>query len=267
MPRHKADIEGTRSLLGNLIQEAKLYHSSQEYRELLDFTARLRDFAPFNAMLLHLQKPGITYAATVADWHKRFRRYPKQSVRPLLVMRPFGPVALVYDVLDTDGEDLPVDAFKFPARGDMSQDQFVGFEKALQRNAIEPYYFDAGDAKAGSIQVIKRPEERGKVTRYRISINRNHAPATRFVTLAHELAHLFLGHLGPDEFLSIPARQGHSHAQIELEAESVAYVVCNRNGVEARSETYLRYFTDAADKIDIYAIMRAVGKIERLLGL
>ena len=61
----------------------------------------------------------------------------------------------------------------------------------------------------------------------------------KFTTLTHELGHFALGHLGPDRRLSVPDRPRLSHAQQELEAESVAYIICEENGVNARSQTYL----------------------------
>ena len=59
--------------------------SSDAVADLLQFTTRLRGFAPFNAMLLHIQKPGLTCAATTADWFRRFGRVPKKGARPLVV--------------------------------------------------------------------------------------------------------------------------------------------------------------------------------------
>lgn len=51
-------------------------------------------------------------------------------------------------------------------------------------------------------------------------------------------------------------------------AEAVAYLLCRRNGVEARPETYLRHFVDnQTGDLDIYAIMRAAGQAEAILGL
>jgi hypothetical protein len=61
-----------------------------------------------------------------------------------------------------------------------------------------------------------------------------------------------------------------NHTQVELEAESVAYVVCARNKVQSKSETYLaNYVKDnpSVDDIDIYQVMRAAGQVEALLGL
>ncbi|RZO86860.1 MAG: hypothetical protein EVA65_00865 [Oceanococcus sp.] len=57
-----------RSLLDQLLADSRMYKSSDDYNALLDFVVRLRDFAPFNAMLLQVQKPGLSYAASAKDW-------------------------------------------------------------------------------------------------------------------------------------------------------------------------------------------------------
>lgn len=101
-------------------------------------------------------------------------------------------------------------------------------------------------------------------------LNGNHKPPVQLVTIAHELAHLFLGHLGLDVKLHIPDRRGLSHDQAELEAESVAYLVCERNGVKSASETYLTNFVKANTTIadvGVYQVMRAAGQVETTLNL
>ena len=261
--------QAARSLLDQLLEESKLYKSSKDYVELLEFTRRLRNFAPFNAMLLHVQKPGLRYAASAFDWQVRFGRKPKENARPLLILWPFGPVALVYDVQDTEGKDLPQDVDSFFARGAISAEHIPSFVKKMAKDHIECAMFDGGDANAGSIRVVESPtpKEAGK---YRMQLNWNHAAPVQFVTIAHELAHLYLGHLGPDRKLNIPERRRPDHAQEELEAESVAYLVCARNGVESRSQTYLTEFVEHNTTIaalDLYQVMRATGQIEGLLGL
>ena len=92
----------------------------------------------------------------------------------------------------------------------------------------------------------------------------------QFTTLAHELGHLYLGHLGLDRNLKIPERPRPNHSQREIEAESVAYIVCKRNGVEPKSQTYLSDFLNRRatfEEISVYQIMRAAGQIEALLKL
>ena len=110
------ETDAVRSLLDQLLADSRLYTQSKDYKELLDFVVRLRNFAPFNAMLLQVQKPGLSYAASARDWRERFGRRPKEGVRPLLILWPFGPVALVYDVMDTEGKPLPDDVASFFAR-------------------------------------------------------------------------------------------------------------------------------------------------------
>lgn len=256
-----------RAGLDQLLTEARLYTSSSSYRELMEFVARFRSFAPFNAMLLHIQKPGLTYAASAADWRDRFERYPKQSARPLLILWPFGPVALVYDIQDTEGEAVPEDATMFPARGTVTDEDIAGHIRLLCKHGISTTRIDAGAAIAGSIRVISRPKDPKKASSYLLTINHNHDAPKQFVTIAHELAHLFLGHLGADNNLKIPDRLGCCSEQREVEAESVAWLVAERNGVKAKSETYLRYFVEKAPEIDIYTLLRATGRIEEILGL
>lgn len=256
-----------KSLLDRLIRDAKLYRTSAEYRELLDFVVRFRHMAPYNAMLLNVQRPGLRYAATPKDWMSRFGRWPRPAARPLLILKSFAPVEFVYDFLDTEGPDPPPGAFSFPALGDVSAWQVNQMIKRMQKRGIRTVLFDAGDKSAGSISVLRHSKDRKTPSLYNLAFNKNHAPAVQFVTIAHELAHLFLGHLGEDTRLEIKDRRGHSHAQVEVEAESVAYLVSRRNGVEARSESYLHRFAEAAGAIDIYVIMSAVGKIEQILDL
>src|SRR4051812_21693416 len=93
------DTKAARSLLDQLLTDSRLYTQTTAYKELLDFVARMRNFAPFNAMLLQVQKPGLRFAASAFDWKIRFGRKPKEGVRPLLILWPFGPVALVYDAV------------------------------------------------------------------------------------------------------------------------------------------------------------------------
>lgn len=259
-----------RSLLDQLLADSRLYKQSKDYKELLDFVVSLRNFAPFNAMLLQVQKPGLSYAASERDWRERFDRRPKEAARPLLILWPFGPVALVYDVMDTEGAPLPEDVASFVSRGSIDEARLTILERRLVRKNIDCLWVDAGDQSAGLIQVIQRASNENESTQYRIHINRNHPSPVKFTTLAHELGHLFLGHLGKDKKLKIPARPSLSHSQQELEAESVAYIVCERNGVKSKSQTYLSNFVDqntAVDHLDVYQVMRAAGQVETLLGL
>lgn len=264
------ETEAARALLDQLLEDSRLYTKSKDYKDLLEFVVRLRNFAPFNAMLLQIQKPGLSYAASARDWAERFGRLPKKGARPLLILWPFGPVALVYDVMDTEGSPLPQDVSSFFAQGIIDDSRISSFLRLMKRKGIEWLYVDAGDQKAGSIHVTRRPTEKQKTSLYLIHINRNHTAPVKFATLAHELGHLFLGHLGPNKELNVPERPSMDQRQRELEAESVSYLVCARNGVASKAETYLKDYVNentTINQIDLYQIMRAAGQVESVLRL
>lgn len=265
-----AEEQAARSLLDQLLADSRLYRTSKDYRALLDFVIRLRNFAPFNAMLLQVQKPGLLYAASRRDWVERFERIVKDGARPLLILWPFGPVALVYDVADTEGKPLPDGVAAFAAHGAMTAAALEGYAHKVGKKYIAWNEVDAGDGSAGSIKVVSRAAESDQPTHYRLSINRNHDHNVKFATVVHELGHLFLGHLGKDKYLNVPERPPLSLAQRELEAESVSFIVCARSGVQSRSESYLAAYVNddtGLDQIDLYQVMRAAGQVEGLLGL
>ena len=274
-----SDEEGEKSLLANLLNESRLYHLSKDYKELLDFVTRLPNFAPFNAFLLNVQKPGLRFAASQFDWHERFSREVKEGARPLVILWPFGPVAFVYDMEDTEGPPLPYSVLHaFQAAGPLTENHILDFQALLALQGIELKLIEYGDAHAGHIQaekkegteIIERSTDAKKRPTYHIRINRKHDPNVRFVTLIHELAHLYLGHLGPDKYLKIGERHSMTHDHLELEAESVAFLVCKRYGVESKSEVYLADYVKAnttTGNIHFYIIMKAAGQIETVLQL
>lgn len=269
-PVNPTETDAARSMLDQLLEDSRLYRKGSDYQNLLDFAVRLRNFAPFNALLLQIQKPGLNHAAPARDWLETFGRTIKDGARPLLILWPFGPVALVYDLMDTEGEPIPEGVIAFAATGTIDQAALELFARLLIKKSIAWKKVDAGDREAGSIQVVKRPAKPSEPSSYKMAVNKNHDPNVQFSTLAHELAHLFLGHLGRDTYLGIPERPRLTHPQRELEAESTAFIVCSRNGVACKSQSYLADYVKqdtTTEQLDLYQIMRAAGQVETILGL
>jgi len=259
------------SLLTQLLRRSRLYSSGSDYKALLDFVVRLSNFAPFNAMLLQVQKPGLLYAASAHDWLARFNRTVKEGARPLIILWHSGPVALVYDFEDTEGDaPLPKDvADAFRAVGPMNADRIKEFVAPLDRLGIDLKCLAFGDGKAGHLDIVRRSENAKEKPTYRVRLNEKHDPNVQFAALAHELGHLYLGHGGSDKYLKIPKRAQLSHAEEEIEAESVAYIVSARNGVQSESEVYLADYvaTSPTNDLDLYIILKAAGQVETALGL
>ncbi|SCY08744.1 ImmA/IrrE family metallo-endopeptidase [Thiohalorhabdus denitrificans] len=260
-----------RNLLSQLFEQARIYERGKDYKELLDFVVRLRNFAPFNSMLLHIQRPGLKYAASAKDWADRFERGVKEDARPLLILWPFGPVALVFDVDDTfGGKELPKDVAKaFRAHGTLGEDELQKKFEILENKRIFVKGVDHADGSAGYIWKEPLAEREKEEYIYPLRINKNHKNSVQFSTLIHELGHLFLGHLGGDEKLKIKDRSYLGYREREIEAESVSYIVCKRCGVTPESEKYLLGLINSDfsfGSLDVYPIFKAAGRVETELG-
>lgn len=194
-------------MLADLLEVSRLYHASKDCLDLLDFVSRLRNFAPFNAMLLQIQKPGLMHAASAYDWQTRFNRTIKEGARPLVILWPFGPVAFVYDEKDTEGDPLPADIEQtFHAVGPVTKGTIARFVHHLANLGIGLKQVPFGDGKAGYLKAVRRSDKPKVLPEYPVRLNADHEPNVQFVTLVHELGHLYLGHPGPDKFLKIAAR-------------------------------------------------------------
>ena len=259
-----ATTDEAQSLTG-LFDEAAAYRLSKDYAELLAFAVRMRRFGPYNAMLLHRQRPGLSFAATASEWRARWMRTVKEDARPLVVLIPFAPVAFVYDIQDTQAlpgaPELPRDAFAFPATGRVSEAILTAVVKTVETKGIRIADVDTGDWHAGRIQRAGDG--------YALKVNRNHPRETRLATIAHELGHLHLGHLGADTKRKprIPDRRDVLEAIQEIEAESVAFIVCRRRGVRPESASYLAGYIKGDEdlSLDIERIMTAAGTVERAM--
>ncbi|MDO5538296.1 MAG: hypothetical protein Q4F72_12315, partial [Desulfovibrionaceae bacterium] len=92
--------------LDELFVEAGLYRKSEEYMELMQFIRRFRTLAPYNAFLIHMQRPDSRFVATAGEWRERFGRTVREGARPMVILMPFAPVWFVYDIEDTEGEPV-----------------------------------------------------------------------------------------------------------------------------------------------------------------
>ena len=106
--------------------------------------------------------------------------------------------------------------------------------------------------------------------RYALEFGENTSEESRYATLAHELAHLYCGHLGTPNKKWWPDRRGLAHNIREFEAESVSYMVCARQGIDTPSERYLANYVDTEDQvppISLDCVMKAATLIETMGGI
>ncbi len=273
-----AHFEDCRSAIDQMFLEALTTKGTQAFDEFLDFVVRFSNMSIYNAMLVRVQRPGAGAVATRNKW-KKFGRKIKPDAIPIVILRPFGPVAFVFEQGDTEGRPLPgVEDSSLFATGKLSQEIYDQTLKAAEKYEI--VVEDSGQfgvLLAGTAAGVKiLPEtfhaiyiptatRKGQTVRaFRIRLNAKHDLPTRFATLAHELGHIYCGHVGADSKGRWPARSDLSYEQREAEAEAVCWLVCQRNGVKSRSREYLsKLMKDAVlSGISMYSIFEAANRVE-----
>jgi antirestriction protein ArdC len=226
-------------ILDRLTEGIAQLTTSRAWQGWLDVQRRFHRYSFGNTMLIHLQRPDASYVAGFHTWLRLGRRVRKGEkgiailapiVRRLRVEnqngedqvivgapRNFKP-ASVFDLSQTEGDHLPEISSRLV--GDDPRSAFVPLvEVAASVGFAVELVDEFPDARNGDCS-------HGD---HRIRLRRHLAPAQRVKTLAHELAHAVLH--GPNCELS-------ERGLKELEAESVAYVVCNELEIDSSSYSF-----------------------------
>jgi hypothetical protein len=266
------------------------YKSSDSYYSLLKFVSQFRFYSPFNAMLIHVQMEGARFVAPPSRWIDKYGRRIKEGARPLVILQPMGPVLFVFDVSDTEptkyAKPLPREVERpFEVRqGFIGKRLYVVIESA-KRDGVKINRRSEGSQSAGSIRLVEDPKKENQP--FLKGFDRFRAPVYEFVpvhylmfvnsklesneaeyaTIVHELAHLYCGHLGTPNEDWWPDRRGLNGMSEEFEAESVAYLVCSRLGIETPSAEYLSGYLKAnrmVPPISLDCVPKTAGLIEAM---
>lgn len=263
----------------------KNYRSCEAFKKMLDFIGKFNYLAPYNAMLVQMQKPGATFVFNGKKWAEYGRR-PTINAQKLIILKPFGPIQCIFDYSDTE----PIPGVKDVINDAMLMEEW---DKSLMKtsgqipqqvmdllyNNLITYgiYLDettllAANTYGGYIMpytnkklIVKLNSECYLETnsKFIISINRKQENAVKFHTICHELGHLFCRHQSYDS----SKRRSLTLKEREFEAETVAWLVCKRRGIKNPSEEYLAGYAPYGE-IPICSqdtIMRAVTEIEKML--
>ena len=266
--------------IDRLYQEVLSYRGTENFESLINFVKKFPHISLYNAMLVHMQKPGSVFVASVNDW-KKYDRIPKPGARPLLILQPFGPVAFVYEYNDTEGQPLPqglVDSFQVEGR-QISENILDSLIQNVYWEGVEVYRQSYGTNMAGYICAktphasiyIQQKEKKYSLSIYHsIVLNNNLSLTAQYATIIHELGHLFCGHVehDPKKEKWLPDRYYLSKEEREFEAETVCWLVCERNGIINPSAQYLSGYLKnkkVIPSVSIDTVLKATGIIESLI--
>ncbi len=227
---HQAALELLRAGLEDLT-------SSQSWERWLRFRRRFHNYSFHNQILILRQFPEATQVAGYRNWQQMGRQVRRGErgigVLAPVVRRPaeggaaselhdldlppiFFRVVRVFDVSQTDGAPLPSPVQEFCEDG--------------PEGALADLWALAGELGFAVELTELRAGRRGDCSHAlrRIRVDSRLAPGPLIKTLSHELAHAILH--GPD----FPG----DRPLAELEAESVAFVICHHLGVDSSGYSF-----------------------------
>jgi len=226
---------------------------SEKYKAYLRSMSHFHHYSSRNVMLILQQLPEATRVASFKVWADEFNRYPKKGEKSIRIFAPieikktvemqkidpdtktcvrngdgnivteekeikqqrFKPVP-VFDISQTEGDPLPQLAEDLA--GDVAY--YPSFMEALKE--VSPVSIIFETLPPGHDGYYSRRDEK-------IGIREGMSESQTIATIVHELAHARM-HNGTDAFLNRDLK--------ELEAESVAYVVCGRLGIETGANSF-----------------------------
>lgn len=262
-------IAQTRQAVNALFQSAVNNNGVSSIQNAFDaLVGSLKPLAAFNALMVQMQRPGHSLVATQTQWEKLGRTILPDA-RPILILHPHGPFNVIFELADTNGPEVTDKAFQaLTASGATRRTDWDRLHLRARILGIIVSFEDTyGSRLAGTAAAICDLPERNNTDdspRWRIRLNAQHDRPTSFATLGHELGHVLCGHLGSHPGGYWRDRPKLTHEIREMEAEAVAYLVCNRSGVATRSAEYLHSLIHRADcrQVDYHAIYNALQLLE-----
>lgn len=221
----KAEVQG---LLDRLEEGVESVRSSEGWAKWLRFQASLYRYSWNNTMLIALQCPGASIVMGFRKWQEQDRQVRKGE-KSIKILAPcfrkqtdkntgeetsvlaFFRTVSVFDVSQTDGEELPLPCQ--PLEGGDSG-LYAALKTHSEKRGVPVRTESIPGMAHGYYDCI------GKF----IAVESSNSQAQQAKTLAHEIAHSKLH----ADF----SRDEQSRGDRELEAESVAYIVCNHFGLE-----------------------------------
>ena len=255
------NAQQVREITDKLEQGIKKLFESERFKEYLRTMSKFYNYSFNNTLLIAMQKPEATYVAGYTSWQRNFDRQvmkgekgikilapapykaqeEREKIDPLTqkpvigadgkavtetveVLRPAFKVVSVFDVSQTDGKELP-DIIVDELKGTV--ENYEAFFDALKQESPVPISFE--DIPGGAKGFFSPVESR-------IAIQEGMSEIQTVKTAIHEIAHAKLHAVKPDE-KAAPEDKKDRHTK-EVEAESVAYTVCQRYGIETSDYSF-----------------------------
>lgn len=256
--------------------------NSEKYQTFLNTMAKFPRYSYNNSLLIMLQKPDATLCQSYTGW-KKMGRFVKRGEKGIRILAP-TPFKIDREqnkldergqaILDKDGEpvketvQIDMTGFKPVSTFDLSQTEgeplpTLGVEELT--GSVEGYakLFEA--MKAASPVPVAFENIKGGAKGYfqtsenRIAIKEGMSEVQNVKTLIHEMAHAKLHNMTAQK-----ARNdgGQTRSSKEVEAESVAYTVCQHYGIDT-SDYSFAYVAAWSEGKELPELKESLGTIQK----
>ena len=219
--------------------------NSEKYKNYLTTMSKFHNYSFNNTLLISMQRPDASLVAGYGAWQKNFDRHVKKGAKGIKIISPVKikmevdddkaekegtkktvevtkfKVSTVFDVSDTEGKELPSIGVN-QLSGQV--EKFHQLTKAIEEIAKVPieYRDIQGEAKGFYSNRDNK-----------IVVQKNMTQVQTLKTLTHELAHSMLhSKVSENEGANKDRRTK------EVEAESVAFTVCQHFGIDTSDYSF-----------------------------
>ena len=262
MPDERTEKQKVQEITDKLEEGLKELFESEKYKTYLSTMSKFHNYSFNNTLLITMQKPEATLVAGYQVWQKNFERHVNKGEKAIRILAPapykikeerdkLDPVTgemmidengmpqkeevevtipafravSVFDVSQTDGKLIQ----KLEAQELLSAvEEYEDFVQALINVATVPIGFEdiPGDSKG-----YFHTEEK------RIAVQENMSESQILKTMVHEVVYSMLHNkeINRDDLMEEPVKDRNTK---EVEAESVAYTVCQHFGIDTSDYSF-----------------------------
>lgn len=260
-----AQSEKMKQTLDKLEAGVMEFFTSEKYITYLQVMSKFHTYSANNQVLIAMQMPEATAVAGYNSWIRNFDRHVKRGEKSITILAPMKvKIKIDTDRRDADGkiiqEERETIKFRPVSVFDVSQTEGKPLPQIISELAgnVSRYeqLLDAARQAAPYPIEIRAVEGSAKgwcnFTQEKIIIKEGMSEAQTLKTAFHETAHARI-HAGDTD---------KSREQKEVEAESIAYVVCNHFGLDT-SDYSFGYVATWAGRQDINLLKQSMQTISQ----
>jgi len=283
MAESKTEKQKVQEITEKLEQGIKELFESEKYKTYLNTMSKFHNYSFNNTMLIAMQKPDATLVAGFKAWQKNFDRHVKKGEKGIRILAPapykikeerdkIDPVTQEL-LLDKNGNpqkeevEITIPAFRAVSVFDLSQTDGKPIPELTAKELlsdVEGYQDMIRAVEAISPVPIELEEIAGDSKGYydreakRIAVQENMSESQTLKTMIHEVAHskLHSKEVEQDE------QMRKDRNTKEVEAESVAYTVCQHFGIDTSDYSfgYIAGWSSGRDTKELRSSMDTIRK-------